>query len=372
MGRGNEVNESGSQDKLKMPEAGKKQNADAAQTWNEQATRRPERQISPEEKAERQRIEARPGAIGRGFDQVPTEQNVRDWYNKLSPTDKEALKNPQTSVTLTCTTSHTGEEAHNKDLSVKSGEAAKNIMQKTLGIKASIHIEGVGFDPNAPEKDNRFDRQVYVDFKAQRGEQQVTDQPKPTDQSKATDGKTIKDLTEPPAKPKAYDFEKEVRDRIKDITDIRKGNIEKAILNEIGKLAKTYFEGVHEMKTANVRAAEITGIKYALQATTQDWFLGRSDHIQQGKPYTAQELKKSLSPADKQYMDSDMRLPKMGATDKDLDRGFQKAADAANQVLRTANTPQERQVALKAFSETILPRVARNCAQRYEELRRGK
>ena len=49
----------------------------------------------PEERAERQKVEALPGSIARGFDQVPTEQNVRDWYDKLSPADKEALKNPR-------------------------------------------------------------------------------------------------------------------------------------------------------------------------------------------------------------------------------------------------------------------------------------
>ena len=94
---------------------------------------------------------------------------------------------------------------------------------------------------------------------------------------------------------KGYDFEKEVRDRLKDIPKALKGDIEKSVLGEIGKLAKVYLEGVHELKQANQRAAELTGIENALKMTTQDWLHGRGAHIQEGKPYSVQELKDRMS-----------------------------------------------------------------------------
>ena len=387
----------------------------------EQAARQQERPIHPEERAERQKVEALPGSIARGFDQVPTEQNVLDWYEKLSPADKDTLNNPESKVTLTCTASRTGDADYNLDLTEQSGEETKRILQEKLGVLADIKIEAVGYDEETPAGDDRYDRQVHVDIeKSGKGGQgsgkqalmegednidmdlKIEDEfPEPiedpiregleginkitfperkkskeaefqVEEFASVDEKSYKDLTEPPPKPKGYDFEKEVSERLKDIPKALKGDIEKSVLGEIGKLAKVYLEGVHELKVANVRAAELTGIENALKMTTQDWLLGRGEHIQEGKPYSVQELKDRMSAGDKQKMAGDMMWCKIGnrAGDQDLERGFGKAVDAVNQVLRQAHTPETRQAALKGFSETILPKLARDRQQRFEEIRR--
>ena len=184
----------------------------------------------------------------------------------------------------------------------------------------------------------------------------------------------IEEITKPPKKPKEYDQEKEVRDRLKDIPDILKGKFVKQILKEIGKLAKTYLEGVGELKQANKRAAELTGIENALKVTTQDWLHGRGPHIKDGKPYTPQELQNRMDPAGKRKMADDMTWCKIMNKDaqKDLDRGFKIAADAINQVLRQAKTPAERQAAMRSFVETVLPRLARNRQQRFSEIKGRK
>ena len=387
----------------------------------DQSARQQERPIRPEERAERQKVEALPGSIARGFDQVPTEQNVLDWYEKLNPADKDALKDPRTSVNLTCTASRTGDADHNLELTEKSGEETKRILQEKLGVLADIKMDAVGYDEEAPAGDDRFDRQVHVDIEksgksgegsgnqaSMNGEDNIDmdlkiedEFPEPIEdpireglegikknplpevkKSKEAelqfeefafvDEKSYKDLTESPSKPKGYDFEKEVGDRLKDIPKALKGDIEKSVLGEIGKLAKVYLEGVHELKQANMRAAELTGIENALKMTTQDWLLGRGEHIQEGKPYSVQELKDRMSPGDKQKMAGDMMWCKIGnmAGDQDLERGFSRAVDAVNQVLRQAHTPETRQAALKGFSETIVPKLARDRQQRFEEIRR--
>ena len=55
----------------------------ATSKWNEEGSRRSERIISSEELAERKKVENLPYSIGRGFDKLPTVQNVGDWYDNL-------------------------------------------------------------------------------------------------------------------------------------------------------------------------------------------------------------------------------------------------------------------------------------------------
>ena len=337
-----------------------------ASSWNEQASRRSDRSLSPEEQAERMKVESLQGSIGRAFDRVPSEQNIREWYDKLNPAEKKALNNPNSEIVLTSTASRTGDAGYNERLSKRSAEIVKQFLQEKLGVKANIKIEALGYDKSKPEGDDRFDRQVHVDIippeKAQKVE---TVEPSP---------ETIKDLTELPKKPKDYDFDKEVNDRLKDVPDIIKGEMAKSILTEIGKLAKTYLEGVGELKQANKRAAELTGIENAIQMSTQDWVHGRGPHIQEGKPYTAEELKGRLKPLEARDMHNDMKTLKVMnlAGDQDLNRGFQIAADALNQILSHENTPETRRKALQTFAKTILPKIARNRQQRFAEIRGKK
>jgi len=366
MAQFNEFPENEPQDKPDIKETSKKGDSGAASSWNEQAASRSDRHLSAQERAERKKVEGMPGSIGRGFDRVPTEQNVRDWYDKLPAADKEALKDPNHGVILTCTASRTGDSGYNDRLTRRSGEATKRILQEKFGVKAKIEIQPLGYIMSMREGDDRFTRQVFVDFvpPEKRGQE-----------GKVEIGPIkIKEITEPPKKPKEYDHEKEVRDRLKDIPDIIKGKFVKQILKEIGKLAKTYLEGVGELKQANKRAAELTGIENALKMITGDWLHGRGPHIQEGKPYTPQELKDRLSPGDRKKMADDMTWCKIGnrAGDIDLDRGFKIAADSINQVMRQAKTPEARRAALRGFAETVLPRIARNRQQRLGEIRRKK
>ncbi len=362
----NEFPENQPQDKPKMEEATRKGDGSAASSWNEQAASRTDRTLSAQEQAERKKVESIPGAIGRGFDRVPTEQNVRDWYDKLPEADKEALKDSTHQVVLTCTASRTGDAGYNERLTKRSGETSKRILQEKLGVKANIKIEALGYDKAAPEGDDALMRQVFVDI--------VPPEKIEIKEPLVIEGDPQKDLTEPPKKPKGYDHDKEIRDRLKDIPDILKGKFVKQILKEIGKLAKTYLEGVGELKEANKRAAELTGIENAIKVTTQDWLHGRGPHITDGKPYTPQEFKDRMYPGDKRKMADDMKWCKIGnrAGDQDLDRGFKIAADAINQVMRQASTPEARQAALRGFAETVLPRIARNRQQRLAEIKGEK
>jgi outer membrane protein OmpA-like peptidoglycan-associated protein len=354
-----------------MREAPETPTSDAVASWNVEASRRPEQPLEPKERAERQKVGSMPGAIGRPFDKPPTEKAVREWYDKRSPAEKKALNNPAATVTLTCTASLTGDAAYNQALTQKSGEVTKQIMEERLGVKANIKIEAVGFDAavdrGAPAgKDNHTDRQVYVDIEP------LTEAGRAPEKSPVVDGKTVKDLTEPPAKSKEYDFGKEVRDRLKEVPDIIKGRLVKVILKEIGRLLGHALEGVHELKQANPRDAELLGEENALQTTTEDSDFGRGPHIQEGKPYTVQELKDRMDPAAKKKMAHDMTFLKIehGANDQDLERGFSKAVDAVNRVLAQAHTPQERQAAMRSFAKTILTEISRNRQQRLDELRR--
>ena len=362
----NEFPENESQDKPKMQETTKKGDSGATSSWNEQAASRTDRTLSAQEIAERKKVEGMPGSIGRGFDRVPTEQNVRDWYDKLPAADKKALNDPNHGIILTCTASRTGDSDYNVRLSRKSGEATERILKEKLGVKAKIEIQPLGYLLSMNEGDDRFNRQVFVDF--------VPPEKIEIKEPTVIEIDPNKDLTEPPKKPKGYDHEKEIKDRLKDIPDILKGKFVKQILKEIGKLAKTYLEGVGELKEANKRAAELTGIENALKVTTQDWLHGRGPHINEGKPYTPQELKDRMYPADKRKMADDMTWCKIGnkAADKDLDRGFKIAADAINQVLRQATTPEARQTVLRGFAETVLPRIARNRQSRLKEIKGKK
>jgi len=362
----NEFPENQQQDKPKMQETSKKGDSGAASSWNEQAASRSDRHLSAQEQAERKKVEGMPGSIGRGFDQVTTEQNVRDWYDKLSAADKEALKDPTHEVILTCTASRTGDAGYNERLTQRSGEATKRILQEKYGVKGKIHIQPLGYLMSMNKGDDRFNRQVFVDF--------IPPEKQGSNVKVEIDPDKIEEITKPPKKPKEYNQEKEIRDRLKDIPDILKGKFVKQILKEIGKLAKTYLEGVGELKAANKRAAELTGIENALKVTTQDWLHGRGPHINEGKPYTSQELKDRMYPGDKIKMADDMTWCKIMNKDaqKDLDRGFQIAADAINQVLRQAKTPTERQAAMRSFVETILPKLARNRQKRFGEIKSKK
>lgn len=363
----NEFPENQPQDKPKMEEATRKGDGSAASSWNEKAASRTDRTLSAQERAERKKVEGLPGSIGREFNEVPKEQNVDNYLGKRSASEKEALKDPNSVVVLTCTASRTGDAGYNKRLTQRSGEAVKRIL-RNKGVKAKIKIEAVGYDESQPVGDDRFARQVHVDIYPP--EKQADNGKKPAEIDKDTE----KDLTELPKKPKEYDFEKEVRDRLKDVPDILKGKFVKQILKEIGKLAKTYLEAVGELKAANKRAAELTGIENGLKMVTQDWLLGRGPHIKEGKPFTPEELKGRLKPLEARDMHQDMQTLKFmnRAGDQDLDRGFKIAADALNRVLGEAKTPAQRQAKLRSFVKTILPKLARNRQKRLAEIRGKK
>jgi outer membrane protein OmpA-like peptidoglycan-associated protein len=367
MAQYNEFPEGEPQDKPKTQESPQKGDATAATSWNEQISRRPERSISPEERAERQKVEALPGSIARAFDRLPTVQNVRDSYNKMSSKEKEALKDPKRVVVLTSTASHTGNAEYNQRLTQKSAEEVRRILKEEFGVKATIKIEAVGYDPDSPVCDDRFARQVHVDILPAEEKPEEKKEPKPVDKQ------TIKDLTEMPPRPEKYDFDKEVRERLKDIPDIIKGKMVKTILSEIGKLASTYLIGIGELIKANKKAGEMTGIVNGLAAITGDIKYGREPQIRDGKPFTVQDIKDRISPDDmKRIKGSHMALNKiMNRTgDQDLERGFEKITDAINRVLSSAHTPEQRQKALKAFHETIGSKIARQREQLTQELRR--
>jgi hypothetical protein len=190
-----------------------------------------------------------------------------------------------------------------------------------------------------------------------------------------SDQQSIKDLTRPPDKPKGYNFEKALKDHLKDIPDIMKGDIEKTILSEVGKLAKIYLEGVGELKRGNQRAAELVGIVAALNMIGEECTHGRGPHIKEGKLFTPQELKDRLPPDQMKYIQmNEMVWCKIGnrAGDKDLDRGFKIATDAINKVLSEAKTPEARQKALNGLQAATLPNLNRNKKERLAELKGRK
>jgi len=367
MAQYNEFPEGEPQEKPKTQEYPQKGDATAATTWNEQISRRTERTISPEERAERQKVEALPSSIARAFDRLPTVQNVRDSYNKMSSKEKEALKDPKRVVVLTSTASHTGNAEYNQRLTQKSAEEVRRILKEEFGVKATIKIEAVGYDPDSPVCDDRFARQVHVDILPAEEKPEEEKEPKPVDKQ------TIKDLTEMPPRPEKYDFDKEVRERLKDIPDIIKGKMVKTILSEIGKLAKTYLIGIGELIKANKKAGEMTGIVHALQTITEDFLLGRGPHIKEGKPFTVQDIKDRIPPRIMDEINGEvMALNKVMNRNgtQDLERGFKKATDAINRVLKSANTPDQRQKSLRTFQETILPKISRKREQLNQELRK--
>lgn len=163
MGRGDEIPGRDLPDKPDLPEITQKPN-DGAGVWNVKVGSRLETPLSPEERSERQLVEGFPDSIGRGFDKLPTVQNVREWYNQLSQADKDALGDPTAKVVLSSIASHTGNAEYNLELTRKSGEAVKSILKKEFGVKADIKVNPLGYDPEAAQGDDHFDRQVLVDI----------------------------------------------------------------------------------------------------------------------------------------------------------------------------------------------------------------
>ena len=300
----------------------------------EQSWHQPEKGLSPEERPEREKVADLPGFIGRGFNEIPNFQNVRTFYDQLNQADKDAMNNPDTKVTLTCYASHTGSAEYNRELTRKSGEVVKDILQKDFGVKADIKIEARGYNTDTAEGDYQFDRVVDVDI------------------LRPIEEKTSQDQIETP-----LTLDKDVHERLKDIPESRRGNIEKTVLEEIGKLSKGYLEEAPESKQASVRVAELSGIAGVLNIVQYELLNGQSDHIQKGMPFSVQELKGRMNSDDRRQIMADMELCKTGnrASDQDLERGYGKAVDGLNRVLSQARNPQERLTALRSFFSIHVP-----------------
>ena len=138
-----------------------------------------EQALPLEELAERARIAKPQGGVGCGFDQVPTKEAVKDWYNNLSKEEKAALQDPLTVVSLTALASLVGTRDYNDKLTQRRGDAVKETLKKELGVKADIKIDPMGFSiaeglHAPPNKDNHRDRVVYIDIiKVNKGEAPV-------------------------------------------------------------------------------------------------------------------------------------------------------------------------------------------------------
>ena len=116
-----------------------------------------------QEMAERKKVEAQDGAIARAFGKPPTEQNIREWYNKLPTEDKNLLRNPDSKITLFASTSRPGSFEANKELAEKSLEVTKRILEQEYGVKAKISTRwGIPAGDAAPGRDDRFLRHVQV------------------------------------------------------------------------------------------------------------------------------------------------------------------------------------------------------------------
>ncbi|MDP2989980.1 MAG: hypothetical protein Q8O57_05390, partial [Kiritimatiellota bacterium] len=205
-----------------------------------------ERALPAEELTERARIAKPQGGVGCGFDRVPTNEAVKDWYNSLSKEEKAALQDPRTVVTLTAIASLVGSGAYNQALTEQRGAAVKEILQKDLGVKAEIKVEAMGFknaaERKAPEgKDNHQDRVVYIDIqKAGKGES--------TEKPSGKEVQPPKGLTEQPRLPKEYDFDKEFRDFLKHPIITEKG-----LVTTMLKAAKQLIDATGELHDANVQ-----------------------------------------------------------------------------------------------------------------------
>jgi hypothetical protein len=301
---------------------------------------------SLKEQTERRKVESLGGrSIGRGFNQVPTEKNVRDLYDKLEPELKEALKDPNTYVLLTCRASRTGDAGYNERLTRRSGETTKQILRK-LGVKAKIEIDACGYDKSKPEGDDRFDRQVHVDIVPPDMEE-----PRGTDEF---DPKTSKDKIKSPGKFKKNESENVENKKIESISNSIKGKIEKSIYIEVDKITKVYLGSEGKLKYFSQSNTELAGITASLKMIGAECNNGRGPHIQEGKPYSMQELN------DRMFLivdDISLRRLLNENADKNLEHGCMIAANAANMILKQAMTPEERQAALQGFVETILPKL---------------
>jgi outer membrane protein OmpA-like peptidoglycan-associated protein len=191
-----------------------------SEDWNEAASRRPE--ISAAERAERQRVEGvGEVTIGCPFDKPPTENAVDEWYAKASKEVKAALKDPNSELQITGISSKTGERQYNLNLSRHRAETVAEILKEKYDVKARITATGQGYKTDMasywPGKDSASQRLVFIDVMKSDGKSllfETAGEEKGSEKQPPMAERAVKDLTEPPAKSKGYDFEKEVHDRL--------------------------------------------------------------------------------------------------------------------------------------------------------------
>lgn len=325
--------------------------------------------LSPEEAAER-RSRARP-EHGVGFDfgksELPTGEFER-WMNGLSPKDRALLKQPGTRFEVWASASRPGSREFNQTLSDRRADAVSKKLQERLGIpKEAIKADGFGEDPardNLPEgadprkfegKDHRNDRVAEIVIVPKESE---TPARAPKSDAAAREGRKAADgarVDEPSPK---YSPEEGLRDLPKFVKDKKKVVFESV---------KRLVSGIHELHTLNEQASHRSGIEFGARLISIDSAPSdKNAHVEQGKPYTADELWDRLHKSDplkgEFYAMTGHLIMNRGSL-ATARKGMKEVADRVNTLLRGARTPAERRAVLREFTRAVLEGLQKNARQ---------
>jgi hypothetical protein len=120
------------------------------------------------------------------------------------------------------------------------------------------------------------------------------------------------------------------------------------------EMGKHLFDAIGKAHSANERAATSFGVRHALSVVWGDHKHPDNAHIKEGRPYTYGELRERVATAFGKEKEAHMpfwSVENKNAPDQ-YQNGVDLTVDRANSALQSGKTAAERQVLLKAFTDS--------------------
>lgn len=342
-----------------------------------------ERDLPPEEKAERQRVAHPANGWGyrHGAARADLEQKDR-WYRSLTDAKRRALDDPNARVFVLMNRSRSGSETFNLALSERSKQDAEQTLRARYGVRAQIEIHALGEErailSNHPDgKDNHLDRVATIDI-IEGGSPAGTQPPdlKAAEKAGADVGRGLGTLPEKPHRETPRDIAIEL---VGHALAEALGHALEVPLTPIsvgGMYAHKLLEAHKENKEATEKGARLVGAYYAIDLIGDD-AMRFDPHSVHGTPYTQAELASRLyGTRGSPFQDERGWLATLGTVsgadtarvDHAIARGVQDAVDAANGLMRRFGSAEERRAGLLSLRQSVIERIDHERRLRGNEL----
>ncbi len=136
----------------------------------------------------------------------------------------------------------------------------------------------------------------------------------------------------------------------------------------IGKMARKIVEGIAQIQERNIQEARALGTSYSVSILDGDLRKTANPHIERGQPYDKNGFYRDVRyGVFRQDIDRNMpylRLETGEKAERAIRQSTDTFVDAANQVLASAKTPQQRKSAMETFTTAAAREVSKNLARR--------